>query len=74
MVGGKEREGVGEMVGGKERRWRKTDMHTLAFLQLKAHKRGIEESEVTINLLLKRQSEDKVHTKPCSTTALEAWG
>lgn len=39
-------------------------MHTLPFLQLKAHKRGIEESEVTINLLLKRQSEDKVHTQP----------
>lgn len=39
-------------------------MHILAFLQLKAHKRGIEESEVTINLLLKRQSEDKVYTQP----------
>lgn len=62
-----EREGVGEGGvgrGGKERRWRKIGMHTLPFLQLKAHKRGIEESEVTINLLLKRQSEDKVHTQP----------
>ena len=47
--------------------WRMTDTH--AFLQLKAHKRGIEETEVTINLLLKRQNEDKVHTLPCSTPA-----
>ena len=40
--------------------WRMTDAHACAFLQLKAHKRGIEETEVTINMLLKRQNEDKV--------------
>ena len=45
--------------------WRMTDTHVCAFLQLKAHKRGIEETEVTINMLLKRQNEDKVHSLPC---------
>ena len=58
MEGG-ERGGEEGRKGGKGR-WRMTDTHACVFLQLKAHKRGIEETEVTINMLLKRQNEDKV--------------
>ena len=60
MEGG-ERGGEEGRKGGKGKgKWRMTDTHARAFLQLKAHKRGIEETEVTINMLLKRQNEDKV--------------
>ena len=66
MEGG-ERGGEEGRKGGKGK-WRMTDTHVCVFLQLKAHKRGIEETEVTINMFLKRQNEDKVHSLPCSTT------
>ena len=75
--GGEERRGEGRRGGGRRRcgeegrkggkgKWRITYTHAHAFLQLKAHKRGIEETEVTINMLLKRQNEDKVHSLTCS--------